>query len=78
MSVDEIYPWLFGLCKGACSDPNPFVRSTAIIGILKIADMTSFESTQYIEEIKEIVSAALKDCDLDVVMQGLLLGSVLI
>jgi vesicle coat complex subunit len=26
MSVDEIYPWLFGLCKTACSDQNPYVK----------------------------------------------------
>ena len=57
MSVDEIYPWLFGLCKTACSDQNPNVRKTSLLGILKIFDLASFDSNKYIKELLIIVKA---------------------
>ena len=59
MSVDEIYPWLFGLCKTACSDQNPYVKQTALLGILKIVDLTSFDRNEYMEELLIIVKSGL-------------------
>ena len=43
MSVDEVYPWLFGIVKQACYDVNPYVRLTAFNGLLKVKDLTSFD-----------------------------------
>ena len=55
MSVDEIYPWLFGVVKQACHDTNPYMQQTALYGLLKIKDLTTFKPEEYREELVELI-----------------------
>ena len=61
MSVDEIYPWLFGIVKQACYDTNPYVRQTALYGLLKVKDLTQFQPDEYRDELVEVIDRGLKD-----------------
>ena len=47
MSVDEIYPWLFDVIQKATYDTNPYVRQTALNGLLKLKDLTTFKADEY-------------------------------
>ena len=55
MSVNEVYPWLFGLAKSATQDTNPYVRKTALTALLKVNDLTQFDISEYTEEVNEII-----------------------
>ena len=78
MSVDEIYPWLFGIVKTACHDMNPYVRQTAMTGLLKIKELTAFTTAEYIDELTELINRGLKDRSSAVRSQALLVGSLMI
>lgn len=43
MSVDELYPWLYSVIKQLCYDQNPYVRQTAMLSLLKLKDLTTFD-----------------------------------
>ena len=36
LTLDEIYPQIFGQMLKAVYDPNPYVKRAALIGILKV------------------------------------------
>lgn len=78
MSVDEIYPILFGVIKQACYDTNPYVRQTALTGLLKLKDLTSFKPVEYRDELVEVLDRGFKDNSSLIRSQALLVGSVVI
>ena len=78
MSVNEVYPWLFGLVKQGTHDQNPYVRRTALTALLKVDDLTEFDVGEYTEEVNEIISAGIKDRSRIVRAQALLVGSALV
>ena len=43
MSVDELYPWLYSVIKQLCYDQNAYVRQTALLSLLKLKDLTTFD-----------------------------------
>ena len=78
MSVNEVYPWLFGLVKQATHDQNPYARRTALTALLKVNDLTQFDVGEYAEEVGEIIRAGIKDRSRTVRAQALLVGSALV
>ena len=78
MSVNEVYPWLFGLVKQATHDQNPYARRTALTALLKVNDLTQFDVGEYAEEVGEIIGAGIKDRSRMVRAQALLVGSALV
>ena len=78
MSVDEVYPWLFGVVKQACYDTNPYVRTTALTSMLKLKDLTSLKTEDYADELAELLDRGLKDRSCLVRSQSLLVGSLLV
>ena len=43
MSLNEVYPFLFELMRKNVTDSNPFVRRVALVGLLKLKDLTDFK-----------------------------------
>jgi len=78
MAVDEVYPWLYAVVKQLCYDVNPYVRATALTGLLKLSGLTTFDNREYHSDLVELIERGLKDRSSLIRSQALLCGSVLI
>lgn len=49
ISVNEVHPFLFELCKKGVNDSNPYVRRVSLTALLKVSELTEMDLSEHLD-----------------------------